>query len=46
MKTSAVSQTNTMLVPNETVNLLDLLRVIGMQEIANNVFSIPSKKKK
>ncbi len=41
MKTSTLSP-----VSNETANLLDLLRVIGMQEIANNVFSIPSKKKK
>jgi hypothetical protein len=46
MNTSTISSTGTMPISNETVNLLDLLRVIGMQEVANNVFSIPSKKKK
>lgn len=46
MKTSNLSSTGTMPISNETVNLLDLLRVIGMQEVANNVFSLPSKKKK
>ena len=46
MKTLAMSQEGTMPLSNDSVNILDLLRVIGMQEIANNVFSIPSKKKK
>ncbi len=46
MKTSTISSTSTMPISNETVNLLDLLRVIGMQEVTNNVFSIPTKKKK
>ena len=46
MKTSIIQSTGTMPISNETLNILDLLRVIGMQEVANNVFSIPSKKKK
>ncbi len=46
MNTSTMSSTGTMPVSNETVNILDLLRVIGMQEVANNVFSLPTKKKK
>jgi hypothetical protein len=46
METSAIFPMSSMPVSNETVNLLDLLRVIGMKEVANNVFSLPSKKKK
>jgi hypothetical protein len=46
MKTSIISSTSTMPISNESVNILDVLRLIGMQEVTNNVFSIPTKKKK
>ncbi len=45
MKVSTNSSTQSMPISNETVNIIDLLRVIGLQEIANNVFTIPKKKK-
>lgn len=46
MNTSTISSTSTMPITNETVNIIDLLRVIGMQEVTNNVFTLPKKKKK
>ncbi len=46
MNTSSISSTTTMPLSNETVNILDVLRVIGMQEVTNNVFTLPTKKKK
>ncbi len=46
MNTSSISSTPSMPISNETVNIIDLLRVIGMQEVTNNVFTLPKKKKK
>lgn len=46
MNTSTISSTPAMTISNETVNIIDLLRVIGMQEVTNNVFTLPKKKKK
>ncbi|CAH0994680.1 hypothetical protein EMA8858_00792 [Emticicia aquatica] len=46
MKTSTILSTASMPISNETVNIIDLLRVIGMQEVTNNVFTLPKKKKK
>ncbi|MFY7912819.1 MAG: hypothetical protein ACOVO2_24840 [Emticicia sp.] len=46
MNTSTSSSTPAMPMTNETVNIIDLLRVIGMQEVTNNVFTLPKKKKK
>lgn len=46
MNTASISSTPAMPISNETVNIIDLLRVIGMQEVTNNVFTLPKKKKK
>jgi hypothetical protein len=46
MNTSSISSTPIMPISNETVNIIDLLREIGMQEVTNNVFTLPKKKKK
>ncbi len=46
MNTSSISPTTAMPISNETVNIIDLLRTIGMQEVATNVFTLPKKKKK
>jgi hypothetical protein len=46
METSSTISSNDIIqMPSESVNLLDVLRVIGMQEVANNVFTLPKKKK-
>lgn len=45
MNTSTTSSSATMPLSNENVNILDVLRVIGMKEVANNVFTLPKKKK-
>jgi hypothetical protein len=46
MDTSSISSTPTMPKSNETVNILDLLRMIGLQEVTNNIFTLPKKEKK
>lgn len=45
MNTSTIPASATMPISNENVNILDVLRVIGMKEVANNVFTLPKKKK-
>lgn len=44
MKTATIQSKGIMPI-QEAVNLRDVLRLIGMKELTNNVFSIPSKKK-
>ncbi len=46
MNTSSVSSTPEIHSSSETVNIIDLLREIGMQEVTNNIFTLPKKKKK
>jgi hypothetical protein len=46
MDTSSISSTPIMPKSNETVNILDLLRMIGLQEVTNNIFTLPKKEKK
>jgi hypothetical protein len=46
MITSTISSTPEIQCSNETVNIIDLLREIGMQEVTNNIFALPKKKKK
>ncbi|WP_158561170.1 hypothetical protein [Emticicia sp. C21] len=45
MKTIAM-QPKGILPIQEAVDLRDVLRLIGMKELTNNVFSLPNKKKK
>lgn len=45
MKTAAM-QPKGILAIQEAVDLKDVLRLIGMKELTNNVFSLPNKKKK
>lgn len=45
MKTVAM-QPKGILPIQEAVDLKDVLRLIGMKELTNNVFSLPNKKKK
>jgi hypothetical protein len=45
MKT-ATMQTKGIMPIQEAVDLRDVLRLIGMKELTNNVFSLPNKKKK
>ncbi|MBA4849150.1 hypothetical protein [Emticicia sp. BO119] len=45
MKT-ATMQTKGILPIQEGIDLKDVLRLIGMKELTNNVFSLPNKKKK
>lgn len=46
MNALSISSTQEMPITNETVNIINLLRVIGMEEVTNNVFTLPKKKKK
>jgi len=46
MNTSSISSTPEIQSSSETVNIIDLLREIGMQEVTNNIFTLPKKKKK
>ncbi len=43
MKTATI-QANVMPI-QESIDLKDVLRLIGMKELTNNVFSLPKKKK-
>lgn len=45
MKT-ATMQPKRILPIQEAIDLKDVLRLIGMKELTNNVFSLPNKKKK
>jgi len=45
MKT-ATMQPQGLLPIQEAIDLKDVLRLIGMKELTNNVFSLPNKKKK
>jgi len=46
MNSSSISSTPKMPISKETVKIIDLLRVIGLQEVTNNVFTLPKKEKK
>ncbi|UTA67007.1 MULTISPECIES: hypothetical protein [Emticicia] len=43
--TTTISQ-NGVIPIQEVIDLRDVLRLIGLKEVANNVFSLPDKKKK
>ncbi len=47
METTTTQTTATLTsASSENVNILDLLRVIGMQEVTSNIFTLPTKKRR
>lgn len=46
METSAIHPKGILPISSDSVDLRNVLKLMGMQEVANNVFSIPTKKKK
>ena len=45
METATITSSSTLNSNVEPVNLLECLRMIGIQEISANIFSIPNSKK-